>query len=397
MALPTITPTVLGIVAQKDTPSDSEAANLLGQYEVQIKNFLASFLALVFSDDDQPVLKAEAFSSTVLADAVGTDALANGAVTAAKIADGVVTGGPAGSGVKIAAVTITADNIVGGTITGAKIASNTVAGINIVAGDIDTAQLHDSAVTTNKIADGDVTDNKLAPDAISVANAPTVVVANAIPLAKLAVGSVAGKLLVVDDGSPKKVVEVAMNGDATMDYTGLVTLKLSGVAELEERASLNVPGGTSVATSWNPRGVAVGWTKIFDTVTTGFGMVSVISSHEEIVISAPGTYLITASAPAYCSELHQLAVVKYTGTPTSPSFSETIRGSSETAPATALTQSRSYVSGILNWTGEGFFKVMHYITAAQVDNGLGVIVNAPAISSEPGYQIYAQVKVQRIA
>ena len=411
MALPTITPTVPGIVALKNTPSDAEAANTLGQYVVQVKNFLASFLALGFTNDAQPLVLPAAIAASTLAGKVsGTTAntagtqqgIVQGTVSTPDLRDGAVTSA------KLAADTITTSNIAAATILGSNIAAATVDGSNIVSGGVGVAQLSATAVSgtgtgslTPNIVAASIGTPELAAQAVTTAKIADL----NVTLAKLVASATAGNILVASNTSPPVFTDVPMTGDVTIDYTGKTTVVKSGIIELVERAAANTVGGTSVATTWNPRGVNIGWTKIVDTLGSSFAVVT--TGNASIVMSA-GTYLITVSSPCYMGDMNQVRIVRYLMGGLVPSgMQQEIWGSSECSSSNASglgtfptapsgTQTRSVASGVMTFSGGDFFQVEHYITTAAANIGLGVPVNAAAVAGETIYEIYAQVRIQQI-
>ena len=122
--------------------------------------------------------------------AVGTNAIADGAVTAIKLAtDAVETA-------KIKDANVTTAKIADGAVTGSKIAANAVETVKIkdanvttakiATGAVETAKIKDANVTTAKIADGAVTAGKLASGAVE-----TVKIKDAnVTTAKIADGAV---------------------------------------------------------------------------------------------------------------------------------------------------------------------------------------------------------------
>lgn len=104
---------------------------------------------------------------------IGTDKIANGAVTTAKLASNAVTNAKVADGAisedKLASGAVTTAKIGASAVTNAKIADGAVAEGKIAAGAVTTAKIADGAVTTPKVADGAVTTAKIADTAVTTA------------------------------------------------------------------------------------------------------------------------------------------------------------------------------------------------------------------------------------
>ncbi len=408
MSLPTITPTVAGITTAQSTPTDAEAANTLGQYVVQVKTFLASFLGGVFADSgSQPVLQAAALNAATLSGLVtgSTDnsagtagSISLGTVSTPDLRDGAVTGGT-GAGAKIASATITTENIAAATILGSNIAAATVAGSNIVTGGVGAAQLAATAVSgtgtgslTPNIVAASVGTPELAAQAVTTAKIADL----NVTLAKLVASSTAGNILVASNATPPVFTDVPMTGDVSIDYTGKTTIASRGVIEFVEQAAANTAAGTSAGAAWNPRGVQAGYVKTLDTLGTSFATNT--SGSASIVIATSGTFLITVSAPCYAGDAHQVRLVRYNPGGSVPSGMQQVAwGSSEKSTAAALVQTRSVATGLMTIAVGGFFQVEHFITTGLATTGLGVPVNATAESGETIYETYTRVRIQQVA
>lgn len=403
MSLPTITPTVAGITTAQSTPTDAEAANTLGQYVVQVKTFLASFLGGVFADSgSQPVLQAAALNAATLSGLV-TGSTDNSAGTAGSISLGTVSTPDLRDGAvtsaKIAAATITASNITDATITGAKVAAATIAGANIVTGDVGAAQLSATAVSgtgtgslTPNIVAASVGTPELAAQAVTTAKIADL----GVTLAKLVASATAGNILVASNATPPVFTDVPMTGDVSIDYTGKTTIASRGVIEFVEQAAANTAAGTSAGAAWNPRGVQAGYVKTLDTLGTSFATNT--SGSASIVIATSGTFLITVSAPCYAGDAHQVRLVRYNPGGSVPSGMQQVAwGSSEMSTAAALVQTRSVATGLMTIAVGGFFQVEHFITTGLATTGLGVPVNATAESGETVYETYTRVRIQQVA
>ena len=96
--------------------------------------------------------------------------IADGAVTASKIADGAVTTLKIADGAivtaKLSDDSVTSAKILDGEVTAQDLADGSVISVKVADGAITTSKIADGSVTTPKIADDAVTDTKLASDAI---------------------------------------------------------------------------------------------------------------------------------------------------------------------------------------------------------------------------------------
>ena len=376
--------TLANILAVIDDPLDTEAANKLAQVDLQTRRFVYDFLITKFDATSGKLLTAAVDAATTLAGTVSgstsnagtqrqvvqgtisTPDLRADAVETVKILDAAVTAGKLASDavttVKILNANVTEDKVATGAITAAKLGTAAVTTVKILDANVTTAKIADVNVTTGKIAD------------------------NAVTGAKMVVGSAAGQLLITGT-TPFTFAVQTVSGDATLSSAGVLTLSTKGIVEVEEQASLNTAAGGSSATTWNSRGVTRAWVKTFDTLSSTFLTIST----EKLVLLA-GTYIIEASAPAYTVGTHQLRLNRYNSGNTTQQI---IPGSSETAGAT--TQSRSFVRGLMVFASGDYLKLQHFTTSAVATNGLGLPTNAVAEGGETLLEIYAQVRIQKVA
>jgi len=100
-------------------------------------------------------------NAQIVANAVGTTELADGAVTTIKLANNSVTAA------NLATNAVTTINIVDANVTATKLANNSVTTDKITDANVTTAKVADDNITTAKIADSNVTTAKVADDAIT--------------------------------------------------------------------------------------------------------------------------------------------------------------------------------------------------------------------------------------
>ena len=94
-------------------------------------------------------------NAQIIANAVGTTELADGAVTSIKITDTSVTAG------KLSDNAVTTIKIVDANVTATKLATNSVTTDKIIDANVTTAKIADANITTAKIVDSNITDAKI--------------------------------------------------------------------------------------------------------------------------------------------------------------------------------------------------------------------------------------------
>jgi hypothetical protein len=109
---------------------------------------------------------------------IGTAAIANEAVTAAKIGAGAV------GTTQLAAGAVGTSNIANGAVTNPQLAPNSVKTANIVGGAVGTTQLAAGAVGTSNIANGAVGTAQIAPGAVSLRTFVTSNTVQSVPPAR---------------------------------------------------------------------------------------------------------------------------------------------------------------------------------------------------------------------
>ncbi|MDB6111020.1 MAG: Kelch repeat-containing protein, partial [Pedosphaera sp.] len=130
---------------------------------------------LATSADTAQTASVASVAQGVVADGVGSNALADGAVSSAKLADGSVT----------------PQKILDGSVTTSKLAIGSVSTPILEDDSVTTPKIVDGSVTTPKLADGSVTSAKLAPGAVGAAN----IAAGAVTAAQLGSGAAAANLV----------------------------------------------------------------------------------------------------------------------------------------------------------------------------------------------------------
>ena len=237
----------------------------------------------------------DAVTSDKLADdAVTADKLASGAVTSGKIANGSITSDKLGNesvttsaiadgavtSNKIADGTIDTEKFADSSLTSDKIEDNAVITSKIANSNVTTVKLADEAVSAGKIANGAVTLDKIADDSVSAAK----IQANAVTNGKLANGAVTTSKIADDAVSTDKVANASITTNKIND-SAVTTDKINNSAVTTDKID------------WDTTGVAVEFTPTS-------AMTSVIN-HSRLV---GGRYLIislrgniTTSSTAYTS------------------------------------------------------------------------------------------------
>jgi hypothetical protein len=382
--------TLTNLAAVVNDPTDSEDANKLAQVDLQTRKFIYDYLIGKF-DPSTELLNASALGDASMASkvkgstansggteraivqgTVSTPDIRDGAITAAKIADGVLTTALIADGSitadKLGASSVITSKIGAGQVTTEKLANDAVDAAKLkddatgAAGAVTSDHIRHEAVTTEKIADAAVTPEKLAPAA-------------------------GPAYILVSDGD-NEFQPVLISGDASMTSAGVLTVGSSGLAIVEERAANGIAGGDSVAggaafTLFNVRGVAVTWVNMFQSIAF-----VTLPGAGKIQLTA-GTYIIEASVPGHEVGLHICRLSRYNA---SDIFQEAVYGTSETAPAAAGVQTRSFLRAKVVCAATDYLKLEHWTAAVKATTGLGV-----AVSSGGDYEKHAQVRIQKIA
>ncbi len=366
-----------------DTPTDAEAANLLGKVDVQTRRFLYDYLATKFDtsteklkpgvvDDTSLVGKVKGSTSNagtvqgIVQGTVSTPDLRDGAVSTVKLLDAAVTTAKVGAlqitTALLADLGVTTGKINDLAVTTGKLAANAVDATKLANGAVGSTQLASSAVTGVKIAANAVTTDKL-----------------------VAATNVADILLA--DGS-KVWQSVALSGDITISSAGVVTIANNGIAIVREEASNTTAGGASVAggatfTTPNVRGVAVGWVKQFETIP----IVDTITSGK--IQLRTGTYYIEVTCPAYSAGLH-LCRLQHRDSGDTTDITAAAYGTSEVAQLGVQSASKLTAKFIVTSTSQ-FLRLQHWTELVKGTNGLGF-----PTSSGGSSEVYAVIKLQKI-
>ena len=174
---------------------------------------------------------------------------------------------------------------------------------------------------------------------------------------RLAIGT-AGQVLTVNSGA------TAPEWAAPSNPTFLI---------VQDNKATNTQGGTFTSGAWRTR----------DLQTTQVNSISGASVASNQITLGAGTYLVSASAPAWKVTSHQTRFYNITDS------SETILGSVEQSVATNGDQTRSVLEGVFTIAGTKAFELQHYGAQTQATNGFGA---AGGIANE----VYSIVTIQKV-
>lgn len=155
---------------------------------------------------------------------LGSDKIADGAISGVKIENGAVTT------TKIGDTAITADKVAAGAVTAEKIGANAVTANKILAGAVTADKIGANAVTATKISAGAVEAGKLAAGAVTTDK----LAANAVTAAKIAAGTITAAKLASDVG---KSLDISSNTaiNSKVEKNGVI----SAVNQSSESVTIN--------------------------------------------------------------------------------------------------------------------------------------------------------------
>ena len=201
-------------VAQEYNTATSYVVGDIVLYKGQLKRCNTPTSGAWVSANWDDVTLAEAIEALSEDGAIGTDNLADGAVTTAKIADRAITSDKLGN------YSVYSEKIFDTAVTASKLATNSVITEKIKDGAVTTAKLADSAVTTAKITDGAVTEDKLAANAVTSGKIKD----GAIATADLANNAVTGEKLATNSV-----------GNGHLENNSISTIKIQAKAVTKSR------------------------------------------------------------------------------------------------------------------------------------------------------------------
>lgn len=143
----------------------------------------------------------------------------------------------------------------------------------------------------------------------------------------------------------------------------------------DEKAA-NTAGGTFTSGAWQ--------TRTLNTVqVNSIGSGAALATNQ--ITLSPGTYLISASAPAFSVNAHQVKLRNVTdGT-------DTLIGTSENAGVAAAEQSRSMLTGVFTIAAQKVFEIQHQCATTGGTNGFGRQANLGVT------EVYTSVAITKLA
>ena len=172
-------------------------------------------------------------------------------------------------------------------------------------------------------------------------------------------------------GTTGQVLSKATNTDLDFSWaTPSVTVQ---TATFNETQSSGTQGGTFTSGAWRTRNLQ----------TTQFnGITSASLASSQITLPA-GTYYVSAGAPAFYVNEHQVRFQNITDSTTA------ILGSNAGSGQSLILQTQAVLSGTFTITGTKVFELQHRANTTKADNGFGVGLGW-------GSEVYAQVSITKV-
>ena len=146
-------------------------------------------------------------------------------------------------------------------------------------------------------------------------------------------------------------------------------------AIFNETQASGTNGGGSTATTWTKR-------TLNTTVVNNISGASIAAS----VITLPaGSYIVTASAPSFESNLFKIRLQNTTDSSTAALGTSELTGSS-------VVQTNGIVSGFFTITGNKNFELQHYVQSARANLGFGNPTSIASIS-----EVYTTIQIDKVA
>jgi len=146
-------------------------------------------------------------------------------------------------------------------------------------------------------------------------------------------------------------------------------------AIFNETQASGTNGGSSVATTFTKR-------VLNTTVVNNITGCSIASS---VITLAAGSYVVTASAPCYESNLFKIRLQNTTDSTTAA------LGTSEYDGSSAV-QTRGILSGYFTITGNKNFELQHYVSTARANLGFGNPTSIASVS-----EVYSTIQIDKVA
>jgi len=149
-----------------------------------------------------------------------------------------------------------------------------------------------------------------------------------------------------------------------------------GIQIYNDTKAQNTAGGASSVTTWN--------TRTLNTVVSGNLDAVYTSLASNILTIQPGTYYISAIAPAYNVVNHMLRLFNTTDS------TATAYGSASRCGAIDV-MTHAMMDAYISISAAKSYRIEHYTSSAVASNGLGVQINATSIS-----EVYTMVTILKL-
>lgn len=288
-------------------PANTEQGNVLGVAIQEVKRVVQAVVELEHNSDGSHQA-GSIVQSYIANDAVGTDQIADGAVTADKLAANIV----------------------------------------------DSGSLADGAVGTTQLADDAVTNAKLAANAVET----TSIANSAVTPTKLGGATANGQILVGQVAGGWNAV--TMTGDATISETGVVSLAsvlAIDVAIIQDIKNNGVDGGTFTSGSFVTRDL--------NSLSDPGSLISLSANKFSI---PPGQYIIWAEVPAYVTGDHQAILYNETASFLALSGSSSSNASTDLIASRSIITGFMDLSTSTDPTQ---FSIKHQCTTTEASDGFG--------------------------
>ena len=168
--------------------------------------------------------------------------------------------------------------------------------------------------------------------------------------------------------------------DVVQYYTGAAWATVgpsTGItsAIFNETQASGTNGGSSTATTWTKRTLN----------TTVVNNISGASVSASVITLAAGSYVVTASAPCYESNLFKIRLQNTTDSTTAALGTSEYEGSS-------AVQTRGIVSGYFTIAGNKNFELQHWVQTTRANLGFGNPTSIASVS-----EVYTTIQIDKVA
>ena len=180
--------------------------------------------------------------------------------------------------------------------------------------------------------------------------------------------------MVVNDGPAN--FRVRRLSSSTVSVTRLEKANYStGIMIVRDEKSSGTEAGTFTSGAWRTR-------DLNDVIFNAIDGASLGASDNRVTLPA-GVFLVTASAPGFDVDRHQIKLVNITNS------SDLIIGSSSQTSAADTVQTNTLLVGVITLTEAKALEVQHQCTTTRAVNGFG-------IAGSFGVEVYTQIKIEKI-